>query len=211
MEQIGNSLTFLAFFVESKVGKTGLTVTVDTYKNGSSLATGQSATAVGGGLYSYTLSSGSVDAEGLYAAIFKTSTTSVDQQHIPSLWLVGKGGIENLDAAVSSRTTGSLSNLDAAVSSRATPAQVTTIVAAVAGGGGSVTHTETITDLDENPLDGVSVIVRATNNPSASVAATGTTNAFGEVTFQLDPGTYYLWCQRAGINFANPFTVEVTP
>jgi hypothetical protein len=224
IEQQGNALTFLGFFTESKVGKTGLTVTIDVYRNGTQIVTGGSATAVGGGLYSYTLTSGNVNAEGLYAAIFKTATTTVDQQHIPSLWVVGTGGIENLDAAVSSRNAttpptvaairseidSNSTKLDAAVSTRATPAQVTTIVGAIAGGGGAVTYVQNVADSEDEPLDGVALTVRTTTNSAETPVATGTTDAFGNATFYLDPGTYYIWCQRGGINFTNPTQITVS-
>jgi hypothetical protein len=103
LEQVSNSVKFLAFFTSSKQGKTGLTVTVDIYDpSGTQIVTGGSATALGGGLYSYTLSSNN-SSEGEYAAIFKTSDSTVDAQHIPSLWVLGRAGVENLDAATSSR------------------------------------------------------------------------------------------------------------
>lgn len=224
LEQQGNALTFLAFYVETKLGKTGLTVTVDVYRNGTEIVTAAAATAVGDGLYSYTLASGSVNAEGLYAAVFKTTTNTVDQQHLPSLWIVGKGGIENLDAAISTRNAtvpptpaairaeidSNSTRLDAAVSTRATPAQVVSAVAAVTGGGGSVEYIQNVTDNSSNPLDGVSVIVRTGTSAALIPSATGMTDAFGNVTFMLDPGTYYIWCQRAGINFTNPTAITVT-
>jgi len=105
LEQVSTSVKFLAFFTASKTGKTGLTVTVDLYDpSGSQIVTGGSATAIGGGLYSYVLSTNN-SAEGEYAAIFKTTDSTVDAQHIPSLWVLGRAGVENLDAAVSSRST----------------------------------------------------------------------------------------------------------
>ena len=105
LEQVSTSVKFLAFFTASKQGKTGLTVTVDLYDPaGSQIVTGGSATAIGGGLYSYTLSTNN-SAEGEYAAIFKTTDSTVDSQHIPSLWVLGRAGVENLDASVSSRST----------------------------------------------------------------------------------------------------------
>jgi hypothetical protein len=55
-------------------------------------------------VYSYTLSSGSVSSDGEYVAIFKTTDSDVDQQHIPALWVVGRAGVENLDESVSSRS-----------------------------------------------------------------------------------------------------------
>ncbi len=139
LEQVSTSVKFMAFYTASKQGKTGLTVTVDIYDpSGTQIVTGGSATAVGGGLYSYTLSTNN-SSEGEYAAIFKTSDSTVDSQHIPSLWVLGRAGVENLDAATSTRLPSSsynaapsvtairseldsnstkLANLDAAISSR---------------------------------------------------------------------------------------------
>lgn len=144
LEQVSTSVKFVAFYTASKTGKTGLTVTVDLYDpSGSQIVTGASATAIGGGLYAYTLSTNN-SAEGEYAAVFKTTDSTVDSQHIPSLWVLGRAGVENLDAATSSRLASSaytaptaaptvtairqemdsnstkLSNLDAAVSTRST-------------------------------------------------------------------------------------------
>ena len=105
LEQVSTSVKFLAFFTASKTGKTGLTVTIDIYDpSGTQIVTGGSATAIGGGLYAYTLSTNN-SAEGEYAAIFKTTDSTVDAQHIPSLWVLGRAGVENLDASVSSRST----------------------------------------------------------------------------------------------------------
>ena len=105
LEQVSTSVKFLAFFTASKTGKTGLTVTIDIFDpSGTQIVTGGSATAIGGGLYSYVLSTNN-SAEGEYAAIFKTSDSTVDSQHIPSLWVLGRAGVENLDTTVSSRST----------------------------------------------------------------------------------------------------------
>jgi hypothetical protein len=104
LEQVSTSVKFLAFFTASKTGKTGLTVTIDIYDpSGSQIVTAGSATALGGGLYAYTLSSDN-STEGEYAAIFKTDDSTVDAQHIPSLWVLGRAGVENLDAATSTRS-----------------------------------------------------------------------------------------------------------
>jgi len=105
LEQVSTSVKFVAFYTASKTGKTGLTVTIDIYDpSGTQIVTGGSATAIGGGLYSYVLSTNN-SAEGEYAAIFKTTDSTVDAQHIPSLWVLGRAGVENLDASVSSRST----------------------------------------------------------------------------------------------------------
>jgi len=151
LEQVSNSVKFLAFYTASKQGKTGLTVTIDIYDpSGTQIVTGASATALGGGLYSYTLSSNN-SSEGEYAAIFKTTDSTVDSQHIPSLWVLGRAGVENLDATTSSRLPSSsytaaptvsairteldtnstkLANLDASVSSRLAAADYTAPTAA---------------------------------------------------------------------------------
>lgn len=97
LEQISNSLTFLAFYTASGVGKTGLTVTIDVYRGVTEVVTAGGATEIGDGLYYYTLSSGSVTSEALYTAVFKTSDTTVDQKHLPALWAVGTAGVENLN------------------------------------------------------------------------------------------------------------------
>jgi hypothetical protein len=103
IEQVSNAVKFLAFYTASKQGKTGLTVTIDIYNpSGTQIVTAASATAIGGGLYSYTLTSNN-SSEGEYAAIFKTTDSTVDSQHIPSLWVLGRAGVENLDAATSTR------------------------------------------------------------------------------------------------------------
>ena len=105
IEQVSTSVKFVAFYTASKQGKTGLTVTVDLYDpSGTQIVTGGNATAIGGGLYSYVLSTNN-SAEGEYAAIFKTTDSTVDSQHIPSLWVLGRAGVENLNASVSSRST----------------------------------------------------------------------------------------------------------
>ena len=106
MEQLSNAITFYVFYTANKVGKTGLTVTIDVWEvtqagTATEIVTGGSATQIGDGLYKYTLASGSVDSVGEYLAVFKTSDATVDQQDIPALWIVGRAGIENLDASIS--------------------------------------------------------------------------------------------------------------
>jgi hypothetical protein len=144
LEKTSTSVKFLAFYTASKQGSSGLTVTVDVYDpSGTKIVDASAATELAGGLYTYTLSSSNSSA-GEYVAIFKTADANVDAQHVPSLWSLGRAGVENLDASVSSRstlTTGDLptaptvadirtelatelANLDAAVSTRATPADI---------------------------------------------------------------------------------------
>lgn len=140
LEQLSNNLDFFSYFIASKVGCVGLTVTVDVWKHltstnaSSQIITAGSATEVGGGLYRYQLSSANVTGEGEYICIFKTSSATPDQQHIPSIWCVQKGGSEYLDAAVTSRPSGTdytssragyLDRLDTTISSRQASGNVT--------------------------------------------------------------------------------------
>jgi hypothetical protein len=100
IEQINNSVKFLAFFTATKTGKTGLAdVTVDVYNPaGSEIVTGGTATELGDGLYTYVLAANLVTTVGEYPAVFKTADATVDQKHIPSLWVVGRAGVEYLVA-----------------------------------------------------------------------------------------------------------------
>lgn len=125
----GVALTFYAFFVASKTGKTGLTVTLDVYEttSGTPIVSAGSATELGGGLYYYTLASGSVDASGAYVAVFKTADSSVDQQHIPALWVTDTE-LKNLDAAVSTRSTVTTAQVNAEVDSALADVGLTTTV-----------------------------------------------------------------------------------
>lgn len=108
MEQVGVALDFVAFFVASKVGKTALAdVQVDVYKrDGTKIVTNGAAVEIGGGVYRYTMAANLNTAEDMYIAIFKTTNTTVEMQHVASLWPVGKGGIENLAPVAGSTPTG---------------------------------------------------------------------------------------------------------
>lgn len=106
-------LIFHATFIASKAGKTGLTVTVDVDKiqrsDGARTAvvTGASATEGRNGHYWYR-SAGVADLQNYdYIACFKTTDTSVDQQHLHAAWfpfpLAYAAELAYLDAAITSR------------------------------------------------------------------------------------------------------------
>lgn len=105
MEQTGNALTFLAIFVDRSTlaGATGLTVTATLRRDATILSSGAACAEIGDGLYSVTLAAEDVDSEGLYTATFSCADPSVSQHQYWSGWAVGKGGVEHLDAAISSR------------------------------------------------------------------------------------------------------------
>jgi hypothetical protein len=147
IEQVSNPVKFVAFFTANKTGATGLTVTADVYSpSGTQIVTAASATAIGGGLYGYTLSTNN-SSEGEYAAIFKTTDSTVDAQHIPSLWVLGRAGVENLDSTVSSRlspsgTLATVTNLTNAPSVPSASAIATAVWAAADKTGYSLTSAE---------------------------------------------------------------------
>lgn len=222
LEQVSNPVTFYAMYVASKVGKTGLTVTVDVYRVNTSatatqVVTGASATEVGGGLYLYQLASGTVTVEGEYVALFKTADTTVDVRHIPAIWAVQKAGTEYLDAAVSTRLPTSSYTAPSSITSL--QADVTTILSRVdvatstrlGTGGGSTSYVVTITRPDgTTPISGASVWVTTDSAGGNVIAGTLTTNGSGVATFMLDAGSYYLWRQAEGWNFSNPTAITVT-
>lgn len=79
---------------------------------------------------------------------------------------------------------------------------------ASAAGGGNVKKTYTVTDDEDNPIDGVDVWV-TTDVAGSNTIASGVTNIQGQVDFYLNAGTYYMWSQKAGYDFTNPDTEVV--
>ena len=81
------------------------------------------------------------------------------------------------------------------------------------GGAGAFSVPLTIKESDNTTLIAECDVVITTTNtaPSTNVYASGRTNANGVVTFLLDAGTYYIWRQKAGLNFTdNPKTLTVS-
>lgn len=106
LEQLNNAVKFMAFFTASKQGKTGITVTIDVFNpGGTKIVDGGSATELGDGVYTYTLANTNTTTEGEYIAVFKTTDSTVDMQNIPSLWVVGRAGVEHLDSNISDKAT----------------------------------------------------------------------------------------------------------
>jgi len=102
LDQIGNAAQFDAFYTASGVRKTGLTVTVNVRSpSGTEIVTGGSATEIGDGFYTYSLSNTLTTAAGNYRAVFITSDSTVDQKEIPSAWIIGKPWVQDVDGAIS--------------------------------------------------------------------------------------------------------------
>lgn len=188
LAESGNAITFYALYIASKVGATGLTVTVDVYEKAkgaaaSKILTGQSATEIGDGLYSYDLASGSVTSEGEYIAVFKTADTSVDRRDMAALWVI-----------------------DRRIKASAT--------IEVTAGAKEVTYTLTSTGTGL-PIPGA-VIWICTDPTSVNVVWRGNTDSFGIARdFQgnkpwLQVGTWYVFAQKDGYYFDNPDTENVS-
>lgn len=77
-------------------------------------------------------------------------------------------------------------------------------------GSGAISQVFTIRDDASVPIDGCEVWISTDLAGTNVVAGTSSTDAFGNVTFLLDAGTYYLWRQLAGMNFTNPTLVTVS-
>jgi hypothetical protein len=75
-------------------------------------------------------------------------------------------------------------------------------------GNGGTAYTVTVTD-GTLPLDGVAVWVTTDEAGSNAIAGPVYTNAMGQAVFALEPGSYYAFCQRSGINFQNPRLITV--
>lgn len=101
IEQVANALRFLAFYAASGEGAEGLSVTVRIYNPaGTLIVTDEACEEMGDGFYYYDLPANLVTAVGEYPARFATGDTTVDSKHVAALWVVGRAGIEYLDASI---------------------------------------------------------------------------------------------------------------
>ena len=110
LEQVGNAVIFYAFYTDGGDGATGLTVTADVWEvqadgTATEIASAQATTEIGDGLYRYRVAAVDIDATAEYICVFKCTVGTCDQAHIPALWVIGKGWVENVDAATTTRAT----------------------------------------------------------------------------------------------------------
>lgn len=83
----------------------------------------------------------------------------------------------------------------------------------IAGGSGSgaIEYSYTLTSgTSPNPPIADALVWVTTDSAGNNTVASGRTDAFGNVTFFLNAGTYYFWRQKSGWNFINPDTETVT-
>jgi hypothetical protein len=87
---------------------------------------------------------------------------------------------------------------------------VSEIAAAVSGAGGGAISTPVTLTTGATPITGAGVWITTDSAGSNVIAGTLFTDGSGTVTFLLDAGLYYIWCQKLGFNFTNPTPLTVT-
>lgn len=117
----------------------------------------------------------------------------------------------NIAAAVWSYTTRTLTSFVTLVADIAAAvwAYVTRTLTTDLLGSGAIPWTITVQLIDGTPISDVDVWI-TTDLGGDNVVASGRTDIHGHITFYLDAGSYYCWCQKAGENFSNPATITVT-
>lgn len=135
----------------------------------------------------------------------ETPSYAVEDVNIFSQFLTSSDvRLDYLDANVSSAATPTVEQIDALLSS-------THGSGLWGGSGGSGSISTTISVIaDEIPLDNVAIYVTSDIYGNNIVAGTLYTDTFGEATFLLDAGTYYVWKQLSGFNFTNPEIITVS-
>lgn len=100
----GAEIIWYAHFTSDGEGEPGLSPTITVYKDDDATPEVDAAamTELGDGLYYHKQTP--TDA-GVRVAVAKTASTDVDQRHIPAVMLIGKAGVDHLDATISSRAT----------------------------------------------------------------------------------------------------------
>lgn len=82
--------------------------------------------------------------------------------------------------------------------------ELTSVISGVLLGTGTLACTYTLTLSDNGmPISGARVIA-STDGNHANIVASGITDQYGIVSFNLDAGTVYLWRYKSGVNFSNP-------
>jgi hypothetical protein len=83
-------------------------------------------------------------------------------------------------------------------------------VSRASAGGGSEVVTLTVRSTQLQPVPGVSVWITSDEGGLNVIAGTLLTDTRGNVTFLLDPGTYWIWRSHPTVTFENPKRLDVT-
>lgn len=89
------------------------------------------------------------------------------------------------------------------------PAVIYTVTTITISGAGAVQVNLTITNDSQIPIAQCKCWVTTDQAGTNVVAGTIITDNFGNISFMLDHGTYYLWQAKSGFNFINPQTLVV--
>ena len=102
IEQAGVEIIWYAHFTEGGEGQTGLSPAITVYKDdgGTPEVNAANMTELADGFYTYKQTP---SGEGFRVAVAKTTDADADQKHVPAVMLIGKAGVEQLDASVSTR------------------------------------------------------------------------------------------------------------
>ena len=126
-----------------------------------------------------------------------------------SVWSTGQRDQVLADAAAAKTAAEALPDASA-IDTELTASHGAGLWTSSAMGSGDTLFTYTVTYSDDvTPIPDVRVLV-STDTARDNLIASGVTNNFGEVQFQLDAGTYYFWKRKAGFAFSEvPDTVVV--
>jgi hypothetical protein len=192
LEQTGQSIILYAYF--GKAGLTDVTVNVwrvsranppvvtrvgDVDDDDTFEIIGTEEGAVGGGGYGKLIEDAGTED---YFGIFHTDDPDVDSPDQPSLMMVGRAGVDHLDADVSSF--------------------------GIPGGGDNL---KTFLSVDSNgdPVGGVKVWITSDEDGAILAAGPQYSNDAGETHWMLSTGTWYIWQHRPGGVVDGPEEEEV--
>lgn len=134
IEQAGIEIIWYAHFTEGGEGQTGLSPAITVYKDdgGTPEVNAANMTELADGFYTYKQTP---SGEGFRVAVAKTTDADADQKHVPAVMLIGKAGVERLDASISTRAA------DATVAKDATAAKEASLTAIKGAGWASASDT----------------------------------------------------------------------
>jgi hypothetical protein len=200
--QAGQSITMLAIDTATGKPKTGDAANLTAYISkddgavtalGDTSATETSATNAKG-LYTWSLTQAETNAGKL---VFSGKSATANVELIPvTVYTTSEIDAAAIAVAVRSELAVELARIDVAISTR------------TGGGSGGTAYSITVTD-GVLPLDGVAVWVTTDEAGTNAIAGPVHTNAMGQAVFALEPGSYYAFCQRSGMNFTNPQPITV--
>ena len=197
-----------AFFTDAGAPKTGLSATITVWKDdGTVSVNAQAMSEIAGGWYKYDFTTYDAANNYIIRADGSSALTNPDRYKYAS---------NEVDAALADYDGPTKAELDSAVTSLkgVDGTNHTNLSDEIATrttlGAGAITWTYSVTNsVTGLPIADVNVWV-TTDVAGSNVIASGNTNQNGIVTFYLDAGTIYVWCQKTGYDFTNPDTEVVS-